>query len=217
MQEYKKDFIEFLYRNGALLFGDFVLKSGRKSPYFFNMGMFNSGASLVQLGKFYAEAVQNSGFKYDILFGPAYKGIPLVCATAAGLYSLYGLDIPYCFNRKEKKSHGDKGEFVGAPLQGNVVMVDDVITAGTTVRDTVAILENLPVKMRGILIAFDRQERGSGEYSALEEVFQQYQIPVVSIVNLQDVLEYLGQKPDLKTWIPAIESYQSQYGVLSKK
>ncbi len=213
MQEYKQAFIEFLYQKGALLFGDFILKSGRQSPYFFNMGMFNSGSSLSQLGRFYAEALQNSGFQYDILFGPAYKGIPLVCATAVGLYSLYGSDVPYCFNRKEKKTHGDKGQFVGASLQGKVVMVDDVITAGTTVRDTLTQFENLPVKMSGILIAFDRQERGAGQYSALQEVFQQYQIPICSIINLTDVLEYMQKRSDLRKWITAIESYQNQYGV----
>ena len=213
MSNYKREFIEFLYQNRALLFGNFTLKSGRSSPYFFNMGLFNTGGSLLRLGEFYAEALRESGFKYDVLFGPAYKGIPLVAATAMSLYHRYQQDVPYAFNRKEKKTHGDQGDFVGAPLQGNLVMVDDVITAGTTVRETLTMISALPVKLSGILIAFDRQERGQGEKSAIQEVVQEYHIPVHSIVNLEDVLEYMQQKAELTKHIPAIQAYRAQFGI----
>lgn len=214
MTNYKNEFIEFLYQNRALLFGSFTLKSGRQSPYFFNMGLFNTGASLLRLGEFYAQALRESGFQYDVLFGPAYKGIPLVTATAMALYSRYQQNVPYSFNRKEKKTHGDQGDFVGAALQGNLVMVDDVITAGTTVRETLAMIAPLPVKLSGILIAFDRQERGQGEQSAIQEVVQEYHIPVHSIVNLPDVLAYMRQKPELHQHIAAIEAYRAQYGIV---
>lgn len=214
MQSYQTAFIEFLYQNHALSFGSFTLKSGRQSPYFFNLGLFNSGASLQRLGEFYAAALQECGFPYDILFGPAYKGIPLVSATAIGLYAKYHQDVPYSFNRKEKKTHGDQGDFVGAPLRGNIVMLDDVISAGTTVRETLAMIASLPVRLTGILIAFDRQERGQGERSAIQEVVQEYKIPVRSIITLQDVLEYMRQRRELQPHIPAIESYRAQYGVI---
>lgn len=212
MENYKKAFIEFLYENQALLFGSFTLKSGRQSPYFFNMGLFNNGASLMRLGEFYAEALHETGFEYDFLFGPAYKGIPLVCTTAIGIYSRFARIVPYSFNRKEKKAHGDRGQFVGAPMTGNMVMLDDVISAGTTVRETLAMIESLPVKLQGILIAFDRQERGQGERSAIQEVIQEYQIPVRSIVTLKDVVEYMHTREELRQHIPAVESYRHQYG-----
>ncbi len=213
MKDYKQAFVEFLYLNGALLFGDFTLKSGRKSPYFFNMGLFNSGANLMKLGDFYAAALQEHDLQYDVLFGPAYKGIPLVSATTIGLYNRFQLDVPYCFNRKEKKTHGgDPGVFVGAPLKGNIVMVDDVITAGTTVRETLELIRGLPVTLVGIFIAFDRQERGQGQLSAVQEIVQTYQIPVHSIINLQDVIKYMHTHANLSQYIPAVESYQSAYG-----
>jgi orotate phosphoribosyltransferase len=216
MENYKNAFIEFLYENQALLFGSFTLKSGRQSPYFFNMGLFNNGASLMRLGEIYASALQETGFEYDFLFGPAYKGIPLVCTTAIGLNARFAKNVPYSFNRKEKKAHGDQGQFVGAPMIGNMVMVDDVITAGTTVRETLAMIESLPVKLQGILIAFDRQERGQGERSAIQEVIQEYQIPVRSIVTLKDVLEYMHTRQELRQYIPAVESYRYQFGARLK-
>lgn len=212
MHPYKSAFIKFLYENQALQFGSFTLKSGRLSPYFFNMGKFNTGASLMRLGEFYATALQTSGFEYDLLFGPAYKGIPLVCATAIGLQSLYGKNVPYSFNRKEKKAHGDQGLFVGAALQGNMVMVDDVVSAGTTVRETLAMIKLLPVKLQGILISFDRQEKGQRERSAIQEVIQEYQISVHSLINLEEVIEYMHLHQDLHQYIPAIEAYRHQYG-----
>lgn len=212
MENYKKEFIDFLYQNQVLSFGNFTLKSGRSSPYFFNLGLFNSGASLQKLGEFYADALAASGFQYDLLFGPAYKGIPLVVATAIGLYRKYQKDTPYCFNRKEKKTHGDQGALVGATLQGRVVMVDDVITAGTTVRETLQLMSTHPVKLAGILIAFDRQERGQGKTSAIAEVSQEFGIPVYSIISVKDVLEYLGENPQFQHHYQAIKDYQNQYG-----
>ena len=209
----KTTFIEFLLQNQVLQFGRFTLKSGRESPYFFNFGLFNSGASLMRLGEFYASALQDSGFACDVLFGPAYKGIPLVSAAAIGMYARYQKDLPYCFNRKEKKTHGDQGMFVGAPLSGNIVMVDDVITAGTTVRETLQMLAGLPVKLTGIVIAFDRQERGQGERSAVQEVREEHKIPVFSIATLQDVLAYMRNHADLHAFLPAMEAYQLKYGV----
>ncbi len=214
MENYKTAFIDFLYQNKALLFGEFTLKSGRKSPYFFNLGLFNTGGSLKRLGEFYAAALQETEFSYDFLFGPAYKGIPLVTAVAVALYDLYQKDVPYSFNRKEKKTHGDQGAFVGAAMQGSMVMVDDVISAGTTVRETLEMIKPLPVHLSGILIAFDRQERGQGTCSAIQEVMQDYRIPVCSIVNLQDVLNYMKDQPHLFSYISAIEAYRDQYGTL---
>jgi orotate phosphoribosyltransferase len=213
MKDYKSRFIDFLYTHQALMFGEFTLKSGRQSPYFFNMGLFKSGESLSRLGEFYAAALQDIGFEYDFLFGPAYKGIPLVCSTAIALHNRYGKNVPYSFNRKEKKTHGDQGNFVGAAMEGDMVMLDDVISAGTTVRETLTMIESLPVKLQGILIAFDRQERGLGEFSAVQEVIQKYRIPVYSIVTLQDLLEYMHASVELRRNIPAIEAYRRQYGV----
>lgn len=205
-------FIDFLIKYEALRFGQFTLKSGRISPYFFNLGAFQTGAALQQLGQFYATALQQSGLDYDMLFGPAYKGIPLVSATGIALADQFQRDVPYCFNRKEKKDHGDGGELVGAPLQGRVIMLDDVITAGTTVRETVQRFAEYPnAKLAGIVIAFDRQERGSGEQSATQEAVSQFNVPVQSIVNLQDVLRYLHKQADLKQWINPIERYRQDY------
>ena len=178
----KKAFIDFLIQHQALTFGNFTLKSGRQSPYFFNLGVFNTGKSLATLGEFYAQALVESGFPYDVLFGPAYKGIPLVSATAIALQNKHGIDVPYCFNRKEKKDHGDGGELVGSNLAGNVVMLDDVITAGTTVRETIALIQRYQANLTGIVIALDRQERDAND--------PLNQIPLKSIVTLQDVLSY---------------------------
>src|SRR3990167_11069475 len=191
MPELQQLFIEFLIENHALKFGEFKLKSGRISPYFFNLGVFHSGKSLAKLGEFYAETLIKSRMHCDLLFGPAYKGIPLVTATSIILFEKFNRNIPYCFNRKEKKDHGDKGSFVGAELKGNVVMLDDVITAGTTVCETVSLLENTDATLSGIIIAFDRQERGEGKLSGVQEAVKTHKIPVQSIVNLTDVVQYL--------------------------
>ncbi len=209
---HQREFIEFLLQHHAIKFGEFTLKSGRISPYFFNLGTFNSGASLTKLGEFYAETLQQSGFNYDVLFGPAYKGIPLVCATNIALFNKYQIDAPYCFNRKEKKDHGDTGSFVGAPLQGQVVMVDDVITAGTTVRETIAMLETLNAKLTAIIIAFDRQEKGSTDKSAIQEAVERFNVPVQSIITLNDLIFYLEDKPGMQEQLARIREYQERYG-----
>jgi len=216
MRSYQKKFIEFLIQHQALQFGAFTLKSGRKSPYFFNSGVFYTGQSLLQLGKFYAATLETSGMHYDILFGPAYKGIPLVVTTAIALSEQYQKEVAYCFNRKETKQYGDGGAFVGAPLQGHVVMLDDVITAGTTVRDTIALLKNTEATLSGIIIAFDRQERGQGNVSAVQETVKTLGIPVQSIVTLSDVVQYLSTHQELKMHLQAIKQYHAQYGAILK-
>lgn len=204
-------FIKFLLDNNALKFGEFTLKSGRLSPYFFNLGVFNSGKSLQTLGEFYAQALLDAGFNYDVLFGPAYKGIPLVSATSIALYNKHQRDVPYCFNRKVAKSYGDGGDLVGAPLSGNVVMFDDVITAGTTVRETIDLVKQHNATLSGIVIAFDRQERGTGKLSAVNEVQQQLEIPVKSILTLSDILQYLENKPEYLEVKNKIIAYHDQW------
>lgn len=213
MPNLQSQFIEFLLENNALQFGEFIVKSGRKSPYFFNLGVFNTGKALTKLGEFYAETLANSRMPYDLLFGPAYKGIPLVSATTVVLFEKFNINVPYCFNRKEKKDHGDQGHFVGAELKGNVVMLDDVITAGTTVRETVALLENTAAKLTGIIIAFDRQERGVGSLSGVQEAVKTYKIPVQSIINLTDVMQYLQTQKKFSAQLTAIEKYKEEFGV----
>jgi orotate phosphoribosyltransferase len=213
MQAYQRDFIRFAIDRGVLRFGEFTLKSGRTSPYFFNAGLFNSGSALAQLGKFYAAAVVESGISFDVLFGPAYKGIPLAAATAVALADHHNLDLPWCFNRKEAKAHGEGGSLVGAPLNGDVLIIDDVITAGTAIREVMQIIQAQGANAAGVLIALNRQERGNGELSAIQEVERDFGIPVVSIVSLNQVLEFLADDPQLKQHLPAVEAYRAQYGI----
>ncbi|UZJ60421.1 orotate phosphoribosyltransferase [Pseudomonas sp. KU26590] len=213
MQAYQRDFIRFAIDRGVLRFGEFTLKSGRTSPYFFNAGLFNSGSALAQLGKFYAAAVVESGISFDVLFGPAYKGIPLAAATAVALAEHHSLDLPWCFNRKEAKAHGEGGSLVGAPLTGDVLIIDDVITAGTAIREVMQIIQAQGANAAGVLIALNRQERGNGELSAIQEVERDFGIPVVSIVSLNQVLEFLADDPQLKQHLPAVEAYRAQYGI----
>jgi len=213
MQAYQREFIRFAIDRGVLRFGEFTLKSGRTSPYFFNAGLFNSGSALAQLGKFYAAAVVESGISFDVLFGPAYKGIPLAAATAVALADHHNLDLPWCFNRKEAKAHGEGGSLVGAPLTGNVLIIDDVITAGTAIREVMQIIQAQGANAAGVLIALNRQERGNGELSAIQEVERDFGIPVVSIVSLNQVLEFLADDPQLKQHLPAVEAYRAQYGI----
>ncbi|MFJ5297249.1 orotate phosphoribosyltransferase [Pseudomonas sp. NPDC088368] len=213
MQAYQREFIRFAIDRGVLRFGEFTLKSGRTSPYFFNAGLFNSGSALAQLGKFYAAAVVESGISFDVLFGPAYKGIPLAAATAVALADRHNLDLPWCFNRKEAKAHGEGGTLVGAPLTGNVLIIDDVITAGTAIREVMQIIQVQGATAAGVLIALNRQERGNGELSAIQEVERDFGIPVVSIVSLNQVLEFLADDPQLKQHLPAVEAYRAQYGI----
>ncbi|MDE2197369.1 MAG: orotate phosphoribosyltransferase, partial [Gammaproteobacteria bacterium] len=188
MQDYRQQFLEFALRRGVLRFGEFTLKSGRKSPYFFDAGLFNSGAALATLGRCYAQAVVESGIGFDMLFGPAYKGIPLASVTAAALAEQHGRDLPYCFNRKEAKDHGEGGSLVGAPLKGRVLVIDDVITAGTAVREALHIIRQAGAIPAGLIIALDRQERGTGEKSASAELRESEDIDVAAIARLQDII-----------------------------
>ena len=213
MQAYQREFIRFAIERGVLRFGEFTLKSGRTSPYFFNAGLFSSGLALAQLGRFYAEAVQQSGLEFDVLFGPAYKGIPLASATAVALAEQHNRDVPWCFNRKEAKAHGEGGTLVGAPLQGKALIIDDVITAGTAIREVMDIIKAQNAHAAGVLIALNREERGKGELSAIQEVERDFGIPVISIVSLTQVLEYLADDPVLREHLPAIEAYRAQSGI----
>lgn len=212
MTNLKDQFINFLIKNKALQFGEFHLKSGRVSPYFFNLGVFHTGESLATLGRFYAKTLENADLQYDILFGPAYKGIPLVTATSIILSEKYHKNVPYCFNRKEAKDHGEGGSFVGAELSGKVVMLDDVITAGTTVREMIALLKNTNAQLSGMVIAFDRQECGEGHLTAVQETIQTYHIPVKSIITLSDVLLYLKKEKQYQKNVQLIEEYMKCYG-----
>ncbi|WP_425917576.1 orotate phosphoribosyltransferase [Pseudomonas sp. GWSMS-1] len=213
MQAYQRDFIRFAIERGVLRFGQFTLKSGRVSPYFFNAGLFDSGLALAQLGRFYAAAVVDSGIDFDVLFGPAYKGIPLAATTAVALAEHHQRDMPWCFNRKEAKDHGEGGTLVGAPLAGRVLIIDDVITAGTAIREVMQIIQAQGAQAAGVLIALNRQERGKGELSAIQEVERDYAMPVVSIVSLEQVLEYLAEDAELKQYLPAVQAYRAEYGI----
>ncbi|MDH1263925.1 orotate phosphoribosyltransferase [Pseudomonas sp. GD03944] len=213
MQAYQREFIRFAIERGVLRFGQFTLKSGRTSPYFFNAGLFSSGLALAQLGRFYAAAIVESGIPFDVLFGPAYKGIPLAATTAVALAEHHQRDVPWCFNRKEAKDHGEGGTLVGAPLTGNVLIIDDVITAGTAIREVMQIIDAQDAKAAGVLIALNRQERGNGELSAIQEVERDFNMPVVSIVSLEQVLEYLAGDAELKQYLPAVQAYRAEYGI----
>lgn len=213
MQAYQRDFIRFAIERGVLRFGEFTLKSGRTSPYFFNAGLFNSGLALARLGRYYASAIVDSGLSFDVLFGPAYKGIPLAASTAVALAEHHDLDLPWCFNRKEAKDHGEGGTLVGAPLAGRVLIIDDVITAGTAIREVMQIIQGQQAQAAGVLIALNRQERGKGELSAIQEVERDFGMPVVSIVSLEQVLEYLAGDAELKSYLPAVERYRADYGI----
>ena len=215
MQDYQREFIEFAIKQGVLSFGEFTLKSGRVSPYFFNAGLFRTGGTLARLGRFYARAIQASGLEVDVLFGPAYKGIPLAAATAVALADHHGRDLPYAFNRKEAKEHGEGGNIVGAALEGRVLIIDDVITAGTAIREAMDLIESAGARAAGVVIALDRQECGRGETSAIQEVEAAYGMPVVSIVTLDLVLEYLETHAG-EAMLPhaeAIRAYRARYGV----
>jgi len=212
MEQYQNDFLDFMLEIGALKFGEFTLKSGRVSPYFFNAGQFNQGNHLSQLGQFYAKAIEASGIQFDVLFGPAYKGIPLAAATAIALNDSFNRSVPYSFNRKEAKDHGEGGNIVGHPLEGDILIIDDVITAGTAIREAKDIINANGAKTKGVVVALDRQEKGKGELSAIQEVEQNFGIAVVSIINLSHIVDYLKANND-ENIISRIESYHSQYGI----
>jgi orotate phosphoribosyltransferase len=212
MLDYQKDFISYALASGVLKFGEFQLKSGRTSPYFFNTGLFNTGLQLGKLGQFYAQALIQSGIKPDILYGPAYKGIPLVSTTAIAYAQLAGEDIPFAFNRKEAKNHGEGGLLVGAPLQGKVLILDDVITAGTSVRESVEIIHSAGAIPVGVLIALDRQEKGQNDRSAIQEVEENFSMPVISIITLTNIVDYLTA--NASDQLDKIKAYQHLYGIL---
>jgi orotate phosphoribosyltransferase len=212
MQQYQKDFVDFMLETGALKFGEFTLKSGRISPYFFNAGLFNQGRHLSQLGQFYAQAIEASGIEFDVLFGPAYKGIPLATATAMALNDSFNKNVPYSFNRKEAKTHGEGGNIVGHPLEGDILIIDDVITAGTAIREAQDIIAANGATTKGVIVALDRQEKGKGELSAIQEVEQNFGISVASIINLSHLVAYLKGQKDAAL-IDKIEAYREQYGI----
>lgn len=213
MQSYQREFLDFALDVGVLRFGRFTLKSGRVSPYFFNAGLFNRGSALARLGGFYAQAIVDSGIQFDVLYGPAYKGIPLAAVTAAALYDRHGIDVPYAFNRKEAKDHGEGGSIVGHPMEGRILIIDDVITAGTAIRESMEIINAQNATPAGVVIALDRQERGTGERSAIQEVESDYGMPVAAIVRLQHLVEYLAEKPDAEESLQQIRAYREKYGV----
>ncbi len=210
---HQREFIEFAINKNVLKFGQFTLKSGRTSPYFFNAGLFNDGASLAMLGRCYAQALVSTSLHYDLLFGPAYKGITLAASAAIALTTQHGRNVAFAYNRKEAKTHGEGGNLVGAPLQGDIVIVDDVITAGTAIREAIDIIRQAGARPAGVLIALDRQERGQGQLSAIQEVERDYGIPVASIVTLEHILAYVGQNSALTEHQAAIQAYREQYGI----
>ena len=212
MQEYQRKFIELALSKGVLKYGSFVLKSGRVSPYFFNAGGFNTGSDLAALGSCYAHALVESGISFDVLFGPAYKGIPLACATAMALASEHGKNVPWCFNRKEKKDHGEGGNLVGSPLKGDILLIDDVITAGTAIRESEQIIKENGANFKAALIALNRKEKGQGDKSAIDEAQEQLGIKIISIVSFDDLLKYIETDDKLKEHIPAMLEYRKQYG-----
>lgn len=213
MQTYKQEFIQFCLSRNVLKFGEFTLKSGRISPYFFNAGLFNTGKDLAKLGEFYAQAIQAKGIKFDVLFGPAYKGIPIATTVAVALANQFDVDKPCCFNRKEAKDHGEGGNLIGSQLKGDILLVDDVITAGTAIRESMAIIQANQANLAGVLIALNRKERGKGELSAIQEVERDYQCNVFSIIDFDDLLHFIEQSPQYSPYLPQMQAYRAEYGV----
>lgn len=213
MTDWQYEFITLALQVNALRFGEFTLKSGRLSPYFFNIGHFNNGDSIAKLGKFYATLLEQSKIEYDCIFGPAYKGIPLVNATVISLANDYGKSVPFCFNRKEVKQHGEGGQLIGAPLQGKVIIIDDVITAGTAIHESMKLLNSQNATLTGVMIALDRQERGQGNESTIIEIQKLYNAPVISIITFNDLIEYLSHKPGNESILHKMQEYRLQYSV----
>jgi orotate phosphoribosyltransferase len=219
MQEFQREFLDFVITRQILRFGEFTLKSGRQSPYFFNAGLFNTGAALSFIGRCYAAAItaaeRQGELQWDVLFGPAYKGIPLASSTSVALSRDFARDAPYCFNRKEAKDHGEGGSLVGAPLSGRVLVVDDVITAGTAIREVMSLIAQHHAQAAGVVVALDRQERGQGELSAIGEIRQHYGIPVLSVISLDQIIAYLERigNIELECYLPKLKHYRERYGV----
>jgi len=214
MQSYQTDFIELARRHEVLKFGEFTLKSGRISPYFFNAGAFCTGAALAELGRCYASRIVDSGLQFDVLLGPAYKGIPLATTTAVALSDQHGMDIPIAYNRKEAKSHGEGGMLVGAPLRGRVLIIDDVITAGTAVREVIAMIAAAGAELAGVAVGLNRQERGAGALSAIQELEQAHGVPVLSIIDMEHIIRYLeAGDARMGPSLDAMRQYRNKYGV----
>ncbi len=213
MENYQREFIELALQAEVLRFGEFTLKSGRISPYFFNAGLFNTGRALARLGQYYADTIVDSGIQFDTLFGPAYKGIPLASACAIALADKHNRNVPYCFNRKEAKTHGEGGNLIGAPLMGKVLIIDDVITAGTAIRESMDIIAAHGAQAAGVVIALNRQERGKADKSAIQEVEDMFQIPVISIISLEHLIAYISHQDKYAKYLPAVKAYREMYGV----
>lgn len=213
MKAYQREFIELAMKKQVLKFGEFTLKSGRKSPYFFNAGLFNTGRDLALLGRFYASALCDSGVQYDVVFGPAYKGIPIATTAVVALAEHHNIDMPYCFNRKEAKDHGEGGTLVGSPLNGRIMVVDDVITAGTAIRESMEIIRQNNATLAGVMLSLDRQEKGQGELSAVQEVERDYGCQVFSIITLNDLVSFLAEDPQMSEHLCAVRAYREQYGI----
>ncbi len=213
MKAYQREFVELAIAEGVLRFGEFTLKSGRVSPYFFNAGQFQSGASLAALGRFYAAAIEDAGIAFDLVFGPAYKGIPLAATTVVSLYRDHGRDVPYCFNRKEAKDHGEGGTLVGAPLQGKALIVDDVITAGTAIREVMTIIKGQNASAAGVVVGLDRKEKGPSGRSAIQDVEAEFGISVISIIDIDHIYQYLDEVGDSPEILQRIDNYRREYGV----
>ncbi len=213
MQDYKIEFIKFALSRNVLRFGEFTLKSGRISPYFFNAGLFNTGADLARLGEFYAAAIEDNKLDYDVIFGPAYKGIPIGTTVSVALFNRFGVDKPVCFNRKEAKDHGEGGNLIGSPLQGKVLLVDDVITAGTAIREAMDLIAANQAQLSAVVIALNRKEKGKGELSAIQEVERDYQCKVLSIIELDDLMRFIAQDENYRQYLPLMQAYHQQYGV----
>lgn len=214
MRAYKKEFIDLALELGVLRFGEFTLKSGRISPYFFNAGLFNTGYAAARIGRFYAAAIADADVEFDVIFGPAYKGIPLAALTAASLAEHHDIDVPFCFNRKEQKAHGEGGSVVGATLEGRVLIIDDVITAGTAVREAYRLITSSGADIAGLAISLDRQERGQGTLSAVQEIRSSMGIPVISIVQLDDLIDILEESADYAEYLEPVLAYRRKYGVI---
>ncbi|OOF70337.1 orotate phosphoribosyltransferase [Rodentibacter caecimuris] len=214
MENYKIEFIRFALSRNVLKFGEFTLKSGRQSPYFFNAGLFNSGEDLARLGEFYAQAIQKSAVDFDVIFGPAYKGIPIGTTLSVALFNRFKLNKPVCFNRKETKDHGEGGNLIGSPLKGQVLLVDDVITAGTAIRESMALIEENGATLSTVLIALNRKEKGRGELSAIQEIERDYQCRILSIIDFDDLMQFIKQEQQYQQYLPAMQHYREQYGII---
>lgn len=216
MEKYQKEFIEFAIERKALCFGEYKLKSGRISPYFFNTGSFNDGESLAKLGRFYAEALHKAEIKFDMIYGPAYKGIPLASATAISFHEVFDNNYPFCFNRKEIKDHGEGGATFGAEIYNRVIVIDDVISAGTSIKESIDIVHSKGGTVIGAIVAVNRQEQGEGKKSAIQEAQEKYKIKIISIVSLNDIISFISKNDNLKKHLEAINTYSMQYGEINE-